>query len=154
MASFKRLQKELADIKSAKADEIPENISVGPVNEHNLYFWMATIIGPKDTPYEGGIFRLSIKFPPEYPFVSPVVKFETKIFHCNILEKGDICLDILKGQWSPAYTIFKVLLSIVALLSDPNPNDPLNADAARLYKTNRKFYNSTVREYVLKYASC
>lgn len=153
MASYKRLQKELADIKGAPAGEIPENISVGPADDSNLNYWVATIIGPKGTPYEGGLFKLSIKFPPEYPFVAPSVKFDTRMFHCNILEKGDICLDILKGAWSPAYNIVKVLLSILALLSDPNPNDPFNADAARLFKINRKKYDETVRQYVLQYAT-
>lgn len=153
MASLKRLQKEYADIKMAQTNETSENISVGPISDDNLRHWKATIIGPKGTPYEGGIFELDIKFPNDYPFVSPIVKFITKMYHCNILEKGDICLDILKGQWSPAYTIMKVLLSIVALLSDPNPNDPFNADAARMYKANKKRYDEIVREYVLTYAS-
>jgi ubiquitin-protein ligase len=39
----------------------------------------------------------------------------------NISEKGNVCIDILKNNWSPALSIFKVVLSLSSLLTDPNP---------------------------------
>merc|ERR1712130_678276 len=94
--------------------------------------------GPSDSPYAGGVFKLNVKFLQEYPFKPPSIKFETKIYHCNVNKSGGICLDILKDNWSPALTLGKVLLSICSLLTDPNPDDPLVPDIAKLYKSNKK----------------
>ena len=78
---------------------------------------------PAGSPYAGGIYFLDIHFPPDYPFKPPKVTFRTRIYHCNINSNGQICLDILKDQWSPALTISKVLLSICSLLTDANPSE-------------------------------
>ena len=68
----------------------------------------ATIMGPADSPFSGGVFFVSIHFPPDYPFKPPKVSFQTKVYHPNVNSQGSICLDILKEQWSPALTISKV----------------------------------------------
>ncbi|KAL0370863.1 UNVERIFIED_CONTAM: Ubiquitin-conjugating enzyme E2, partial [Sesamum angustifolium] len=99
--------------------------------------------GGSDSPYAGGVFLVSIHFPPDYPFKPPKVAFRTKVFHPNINSNGSICLDILKEQWSPALTISKVLLSICSLLTDPNPDDPLVPEIAHMYKTDRAKYEAT-----------
>merc|ERR1711998_127099 len=109
--------------------------------------------GPKDSPYANGIFFLDITFPTDYPFKPPKVRFTTKIHHCNVNSNGSICLDILSSQWSPALTISKVLLSICSLLTDPNPDDPLVPDIAKLYKSDRAQFNKTAVEWTAKYAT-
>lgn len=144
----KRLLKELNDMKENQNTDC----SAGPVDD-KLTLWSATIFGPKDTPYEGGIFKLEIHFTNEYPFKPPHVKFITPIYHCNISRSGSICLDILKYNWSPALTISKLLISICSLLSEPNPSDPLVPSIARLYKENKDVHDANAREYTLKYAS-
>jgi len=106
----------------------------------------------KDSPYEGGIFFLNIHFPTDYPFKPPKVQFTTKIYHCNVNNNGSICLDILQSQWSPALTISKVLLSVCSLLTDPNPDDPLMPDIARLYKNDRQKHDAVAKEWTQKYA--
>ncbi|RXW16184.1 hypothetical protein EST38_g9669 [Candolleomyces aberdarensis] len=129
----------------------PSSCSAGPTGD-NMFQWQATIMGPGDSPYAGGVFFLSITFPTDYPFKPPKVSFTTKIYHPNINANGSICLDILRDQWSPALTISKVLLSICSMLTDPNPDDPLVPDIAHLYKTDRARYEATAREWTRKYA--
>lgn len=145
---IKRLQHELNEMNVSP----PENCSAGPVDDSRMDHWSATIMGPKGTPFDGGIFNLDIKFPTNYPFRPPTIKFSTRVYHPNINKNGDICLDILKDQWSPALSISKVLLSICSLLCDPNPNDPLDTEAARIYKDNRLKYDQIARDLTIKYA--
>lgn len=83
-------------------------LRAGPVTSDDLFHWHAVILGPANTPYEGGEFTVDLHFPPDYPFKPPTVYFKTKIYHCNIDNKGNICLDILKDKWSPALTAAKV----------------------------------------------
>ncbi len=110
-------------------------------------------MGPKDSPYENGVFFLDINFPADYPYKAPRVTFSTKIYHPNINSSGGICLDILKDQWSPALTISKVLLSICSLLTDPNPDDPLVPSIAELYNRNRKEYELKAKTFTLQFAT-
>lgn len=124
----------------------------GPVSENDLNNWTATIAGPKDSPFEGGLFFLKLYFPTDFPFKPPKISFETKIYHPNISSSGSICLDILKDNWSPALTIPKILLSITSLLTDPNPDDPLDSSVANIYKNNIEEYNDIAREWTRKYA--
>ena len=148
MSDIKRLTKELKDMEK---NDIP-NLSASPIC-NNLFEWEAVILGPIGTPYEGGIFNLNISIPSNYPFKPPIVIFKTKIYHPNINSSGNICLDILKTQWSPALTITKILLSICSLLSDPNPNDPLVPEIANILKTNPELYAKNAKEWTSFYAS-
>merc|ERR1712144_145246 len=118
--ALKRINKELLDL----GKDPPANCSAGPVGD-DLFHWQATIMGPPESPFAGGVFFLNVHFPTDYPFKPPKVNFTTRLYHPNINSNGSICLDILKDQWSPALTISKVLLSICSLLTDPNPDDPL-----------------------------
>ena len=147
--ALKRLQKELSEIQK----DTPENCSAGLNNTNDLFNWDATIIGPTETPYEGGIFYLKMLFPADYPFKPPKITFNTKIYHPNINSNGDICLDILKDQWSPALNVSKILLSICSLLADPNPNDPLSPEIAALYKFNNEKFIENAKEFTLRYAA-
>ncbi|KAI1613721.1 putative glutaryl-CoA dehydrogenase [Exophiala viscosa] len=129
----------------------PSSCSAGPMGD-DLFHWQATIMGPSDSPFQGGVFFLSIHFPTDYPFKPPKVNFTTRIYHPNINSNGSICLDILRDQWSPALTISKVLLSICSMLTDPNPDDPLVPEIAHVYKTDRARYEATAREWTRKFA--
>mmetsp|Transcript_8757 Transcript_8757/g.26034 ORF Transcript_8757/g.26034 Transcript_8757/m.26034 type:complete len:159 (+) Transcript_8757:71-547(+) len=108
-------------------------ISATPYSD-NLRYFSVIIQGPAGSPYEGGIFSLELFLPEEYPMAPPKVRFLTKMYHPNIDKIGRICLDILKDKWSPALQIRTVLLSIQALLSAPNPDDPLDNEVAEMWK--------------------
>lgn len=143
-----RITNELKDLKENPI----ENCSAGPEND-DMMIWKATIFGPEETPYYGGVFELSIKFTEEYPFKPPIIFFKTPIYHCNVNNRGGICLDILKDKWSPALTISKVLLSICSLMSDPNPDDPLVPEIAELLVKNKNIHDANAREFTIKYAN-
>jgi ubiquitin-conjugating enzyme E2 D/E len=145
--ALRRIQKELADLQK----DPPSNCSAGPIDS-DLFKWEGVILGPGDSPYAGGVFKLDIQFPVDYPFKPPKIQFTTKIYHPNVNPTGLICLDILKQQWSPALTISKVLLSITSLLTDPNPDDPFVPEIAHLLKTNKAMYEARAREFTLRYA--
>jgi ubiquitin-conjugating enzyme E2 D/E len=129
----------------------PDNCSAG-IKDTDIFVWEATIMGPTDTPYFGGIFTLTISIPTDYPFKPPKVQFITKIYHPNISPQGAICLDILKDKWSPALNISNILLSICSLLDDPNPDDPLVPDIADLFKRNKERYRQNAIMYTQKFA--
>lgn len=127
-------------------------ISASP-SEENMRYFNVMILGPTQSPYEGGVFKLELFLPEEYPMAAPKVRFLTKIYHPNIDKLGRICLDILKDKWSPALQIRTVLLSIQALLSAPNPDDPLSENIAKHWKANEVEAVETAKEWTRLYAS-
>ena len=145
--NLRRIRSELSELAT---NDIP-NINAKPISDDNIK-WSGSIIGPEGTPYTGGIFNLDITLPSDYPYKPPIIKMKTKIYHPNINDEGTICLDILKDQWSPALTLTKVLLSISSLLAEPNPNDPLAPDVARIYLNDFKAFTKKARDFTEKYA--
>lgn len=132
------------------ANPIP-GISATP-HRDNLRYFDVLIEGPKDSAYEGGLFKLELFLPEDYPMVPPKVRFLTRIYHPNIDRLGRICLDILKDKWSPALQMDKVCLSIQLLLQAPNPDDPLDNNVANHWKTDEPGAIATAKEYTRKYA--
>ena len=111
--------------------------------------------GRDNTTYQGGIWKLRIRFPPHYPYKGPIINFMNKIFHPNIESKaGTICLNLIGSDWSPTYDLLSVLnIFLPELLENPNARDPYNSEAAKLYNESTTKYTKTVREYIIKYAS-
>jgi ubiquitin-protein ligase len=145
--SSKRIKGEIRTMLNSKDPNI-----TAVIDKDNILKWKATIKGPKDTAYEGGVFKLKITLPKDYPFQPPKIIFKTKIYHCNINRQGEICLDILKEGWSPALTIEKTLLSLITLLECPNPDDPLEPGIARQMREDGLSFLKDATKMTQKYA--
>ncbi|KAF6134642.1 hypothetical protein GIB67_002043 [Kingdonia uniflora] len=118
----------------------------------NIFSWIGTVEGGKGTPYEDLSYKLSLRFPLDYPFKLPLVKFEIMCFHPNVDEHGNICLDILQDKWSSANDCRTVLLSIQSLLGEPNNDSPLNSTAAKLW-SNEEDYKVVRKQFIEEEAS-
>ena len=147
--ALKRIKKELEEINKA---ELEEGYSAGPEDDSDMFKWKATIPGPEESPYEGGVFELSVEFPKDFPFKPPKVEFTTKVYHPNVKSTGTICLDILKDAWSPDITISKVLMAINNLLINPNIEHPLEEEIAKQYKEDKAAFDKTAKDWTEKYA--
>lgn len=159
LKEYQTAQKELGLLpnttRSLRAN--PDLLELRPwdVEGEDLTEWIATLRGPSSGNYAGGVFELSIQVPPTYPTKPPVIKFRTRIFHPNIAWKdGEICLDVLQSQWTPAWSLSSACTAILALLDAPEPDSPLNVDAATLYRTrDERAYASMCKMYTAIYAT-
>jgi ubiquitin-conjugating enzyme E2 D/E len=123
-------------------------------NEDNLFNWIIVMQGPEATPYEGGIFKLQFKFPDNYPFKAPDVKFITTMYHPNIkMETGEICQDVFASGWAPTQKVQDILEKLVSMLKEPATSSPLENDICNEYINNRAQFNKAAREHTLKYAN-
>ncbi|CAF4254017.1 unnamed protein product [Rotaria sp. Silwood2] len=122
----KRILKELKSIEDAS-----RCYSATIVND-DIFHWEASIIGPDDSPYEGRVYRLDIRIPSNFPIT--------------------ICIDILQSQWNSIWSIEKILLAIISLLTDANSDDPYNARAALYYREDRQKFDEIARSWTKKYS--
>ncbi|KAK8391005.1 hypothetical protein O3P69_016982 [Scylla paramamosain] len=149
-------------------DEPVEGFCVKLLNDDNLFEWEVAIFGPPDTLYQGGYFKAHVKFPPDYPYSPPSVRFLTKVWHPNVYENGDLCISILHPpvddpqsgelpceRWNPTQNVRTVLLSVISLLNEPNTYSPANVDASVMYRRWRdskgkdKEYENIIRKQVM-----
>lgn len=149
MRDAQRILKELRKAKRDNNDEIWLE-----TKEDNIRNWVAVIKAPEGTPYEGHYFKIDIIIPDGYPIDPPIAKFITPIFHPNVhFKKGDICLDILKNEWTPAWGIQTLCTAVQLLMGEPAPDSPLNTLAGNLLRLGDKVgYQSMGSMYARKFA--
>lgn len=146
----KRVAKEIKEL--AEASELSDQVWL-EMQDDSLKRMNGFIRGPPDTPYAGGVFKLDIAIPDTYPFAPPAVMFTTKIWHPNISSKsGYICLDILAHEWSASLTLKGILLSLQALLQEPQPDDPQDAVVARQLRRSPVRFRKTANYWTCTFA--
>ena len=161
IAAMKRIKEEYQELNSNPIANI--GVTVGLVNENNIFEWTVSLIGPKDTSYSGGLFILNIKFPDNYPETQPEVCFKTPIYHVNINPKkslrtgpgveslGHVCISTL-NWWKPFYKMREVLTNIFGLFYMANPDSPYGAERADEFRNNKKLHEEKIQYFTKKYA--
>jgi len=152
------LKKQLKELKTHPVEGFTVDLKDDNIMEWNVY-----IVGPPDTAYEGGIFRVSMTFPNEYPTQPPKLKFLSEFWHPNVYVDGTVCISILhppiddptsgeriEERWSPAQSVETILLSAISLLSDPNISSPANVDASVEFRTKPQVYRERIKKLVEK----
>ena len=127
---------------------------VESLNEQRTEF-IVDFNAPNDSLYEGGVFKVHVELPEQYPIKSPSIGFMTKIFHPNIdLQSGTVCLDVINQTWSPMFDLTNVFdVFLPQLLLYPNPHHPLNSQAAAMLLKKPDDYSLRVKEMVAKHAT-
>ncbi|CAB3254753.1 unnamed protein product [Arctia plantaginis] len=112
------------------------------------------IICPDEGFYRGGRFVFSFKVGPNYPHEPPKVKCETAVYHPNIDLEGNVCLNILREDWKPVLTVNSIVYGLQYLFLEPNPEDPLNKEAADELQSNRRLFEQHVQRAMRGGQSC
>ena len=161
MSGLERITEEFKDLTANPISNC--GVTVGLVN-NDYTKWQATLIGPKDTSYVGGLFKLNINFPSDYPNKAPEVCFITPIYHMNVNPRaprsagegveslGHVCISTL-NWWKPEYRIREVLTNIFALFYMANPESPYGLDRAEEFLENRAVYEEKAKHFTKKYAN-
>ena len=137
----KRLKKEIQVLED-------ESLYISHDESHDRYTVVASILGPEETPFAGGVYTFEFDINlTTYPFQPPEVSLKTPIFHPNF-SNDRICVDTLSDNWSSTHTLLSILVSLQSLLSDPNPDSPLDREAADMFNEDYDKYVETNQELI------
>ncbi|KAA8495283.1 NEDD8-conjugating enzyme Ubc12 [Porphyridium purpureum] len=134
---------ELRVQKDVSALDVPSSMQLEFPNPDDLMLFEVTL-APEEGLYKPGKFKFQIKIPPDYPYSPPKATCLTKVYHPNIDLQGNVCLNILRQDWKPVLTLNAVLYGLQLLFMEPNPDDPLNKDAAELMRNSPSAFRANV----------
>lgn len=150
--SSKRLAVEYANMKKT-----PNAHFQAQPSEMNIQNWTFSITGPEGTYYHNKTYEGILNFPNDYPFSPPTMAFTTIPYHPNVYVDGKVCISILHGgtdetgyelqsmRWSPVQNIQSILMSVLSLLSDPNPDSAANMEASQMYRNDKEAFKAKIQ---------
>ncbi len=146
--ALKRLKKERIDWRAEHPPGFYARLKKNKDGTHDYFNWECGIPGPKGTPWEGGLYKINLKFPEDYPVLPPKCVFEKKLFHPNVYPSGAVCLSIINDEedWRAGLKVKDILLGIQDLLANPNNKSPAQKEAFESYNKKSDEYRRKVRE--------
>lgn len=154
-SAIRALQIELKDLQKSPV----EGFTV-TCDDDNIFRWTVAIFGPPKTVYQGGYFKAQLKFPTNYPYSPPTMRFLSQVWHPNVYENGDLCISILHPpvddphsgemaceRWNPTQSVRTILLSVISLLNEPNTSSPANVDASVSFRKWKESKSPDDEEY-------
>ncbi|KAI9636358.1 ubiquitin-conjugating enzyme/RWD-like protein [Dioszegia hungarica] len=134
-----RVQKDLTEL------ELPNTMTTHFPDPTDVLNFKLTIT-PDEGIYKGGVFNFSFVINPNYPHEPPKVRCLEKIYHPNLDLEGNVCLNILREDWKPVLNLSSVMIGLQYLFLEPNPDDPLNKEAAEDLRRNREAFVQNVKQ--------
>lgn len=125
--------------------DLPDHAEINLDEENIMKFSVTVDLKKEETLWKGGKYTFSIEIPKTYPHKPPKVRCDTQIYHPNINMEGAVCLNILRDDWKPILTVNAVILGLIFLFIEPNPEDPLNHEAAELMRDDQKEFERKVK---------
>ena len=119
---------------------------VFPDENNIMKFEVYVNLAREECMWKGAQYKFTVTVPPNYPHDPPKCHCDTQIYHPNIDLAGNVCLNILRADWKPVLGINAVILGLIFLFIEPNPNDPLNKEAAELMRNNETAFREKVRK--------
>lgn len=150
----KKLLKEFQEIQEFRDNPLPcLGCTVGLLENNNLFRWRATLFGAEDSLYKGGIFRIELNFPDDYPQKGPRIRFLTPIYHLNISPKGDVYPNSIVNGWNQSITVKEILIKLFTIFYLQNPLNPIGTyEKANEYIEKRSLFESKAKYFTHKYA--
>jgi len=161
MSAIPHLQKQLKDLQQKPVAGFRVEVN------DDIFHWIVWFAGPKDSHYCGGFYKAQLTFHADFPFKPPEMKILSSFWHPNVYPDGKVCISILHEpgtdqfdpdetadfRWTPVQSIEKVLVSVISLLTDPDPSGagaPANVDALVQFRKDRTGYDKRCRDLAVK----
>jgi ubiquitin-conjugating enzyme E2 M len=134
-----RIQKDIAELDGG------EIATIHFPNANDLTTFEVSV-SPDSGYWKGATYNFKFEIPPYYPHFPPKVECNTRMYHPNIDFEGKVCLNILRKDWTPVLDINAVIYGLIFLFYEPNPDDPLNVEVAKLFREDvRQFERQVMR---------